>query len=229
MKWTQTNRSRMPGQELGCLPIPKKTKPSAVGLDLTSSSTMTSFSCRILWVTCQQSTPQQQRCRVTMKSWHNLWILHTISFETSYIDHREDVSGCWPPRLVCGVWRDFRRIDHWCDGRAQIQSCWQASQDRVRGDVEASRLEGVLLWSHVNHGAEIRHLTWKNVLKSISTFHEVSQTSFTALMDDASRAHVLLLFTEHIDAIGISNSLTAFWTSYHGMAEITLGLLLAAR
>ena len=26
---------------------------------------------------------------------------HTIPFETSYIDHREEVSGCWPPRLVC--------------------------------------------------------------------------------------------------------------------------------
>ncbi len=26
---------------------------------------------------------------------------HTIPFGTSYIDHREEVSGCWPPRLVC--------------------------------------------------------------------------------------------------------------------------------
>ena len=26
-----------------------------------------------------------------------------------------------------------------CDGRAQIQSCWQASQDPVRCDIEASR------------------------------------------------------------------------------------------
>ncbi len=25
---------------------------------------------------------------------------HTIPFETSYIDHREEVSGCWPRRLV---------------------------------------------------------------------------------------------------------------------------------
>ena len=65
---------------------------------------------------------------------------HTIPFETYYIDHREEVSGCWPPRLVCGFWRDFRRIDHWCDGRAQIQSCCHVSQDRVRCDVEASRL-----------------------------------------------------------------------------------------
>ena len=69
----------------------------------------------------------------------------------------------------------------------------------------------------------------KNVLKSISTFHdEVSQTSFTAHMDDSSRSRMLLLFKEHIDAIGISNPLTDFWTSYHDMAEITLGLLLAA-
>ena len=37
---------------------------------------------------------------------------HTIPFETSHIDRREGVSGCWPPRLVCGVWQDFRRIDH---------------------------------------------------------------------------------------------------------------------
>ena len=47
------------------------------------------------------------------------------------IDHREEVSGCWSARLVCWVWRDCRRIHHWCDGRAQIQSCCQASQDRV--------------------------------------------------------------------------------------------------
>ena len=141
---------------------------------------------------------------------------HTIPFETSYIDHREEVSGCWPPRLVCGVC---------CDGRAQIQSCWQASQDRVRGDVEASRLEIVLLWINANHGAEVRHL--ENVLKIISTFHdEVSQTSFTAHMDDGSRSRMI---KEHIGAIWISNPLTAFWTSYNGMADITLGWLLAAR
>ena len=83
---------------------------------------------------------------------------HTIPFETSYIDHREEVSGCWPPRLVCGVWRDFRRIHHWCDGRAHIHSCWHASQDRVRGNVDASRLERVLLWIHSHHGVEVRHL-----------------------------------------------------------------------
>ena len=26
---------------------------------------------------------------------------HTMPFETSYINHREEVSGCWPHRLVC--------------------------------------------------------------------------------------------------------------------------------
>ncbi len=77
---------------------------------------------------------------------------------------------------------------------------------------------------------EQRFAIWKNVLKSISTFHdEVSQTSFTSHMDDASRSRMLLLFKEHVDTIGISNPLTAFWTSYHDMAEIKLGLLLAAR
>ena len=65
----------------------------------------------------------------------------------------------------------------------------------------------------------------------ISTFHdEVSQTSFTALMDDASRSRMLLLFKEHVDTIVISTPppLTAFWAYYHDMADITLGLILAA-
>ena len=53
---------------------------------------------------------------------------HTIRSETTYIDHREWVSGCWPPRRVCGSCHVFRRIHHSCDGMAQIQSCCQASQ-----------------------------------------------------------------------------------------------------
>ena len=77
---------------------------------------------------------------------------------------------------------------------------------------------------------EQRFATWENVLKIISTFHNgVSQTSFTAHMDGGSRSRMLLLFKEHIGAIWISNPLTAFWTSYHDMADIMLGLLLAAR
>ncbi len=53
---------------------------------------------------------------------------------------------------------------------------------------------------------EQRFAIWKNVLKSISTIHdEVSQTSFTEFMDDASSSRMLLLFKEHINAIGNSN------------------------
>ncbi len=65
-------------------------------------------------------------------------------------------------------------------------------------------MERVLIWMHGNH-MEQRFATWKNVLKSISTFHdEVSQTSFTAHMDDAFRSRMLLLFKEHVDTIVIS-------------------------
>ena len=88
--------------------------------------------------------------------------------------------------------------------------------------------KGFLLWIHANHGAEVHHL--EEGLKNISTFHdEVSQTSFTALMDDVSCARMLLLFQEYLGAIGNDNPLTAFWTSHLDMAEITLGLLHAAR
>ena len=42
-----------------------------------------------------------------------------------------------------------------------------------------------LLWIHANHGAEVHHL--EEALNSISNFHdEVSQNSFTALIDGAS-------------------------------------------
>ena len=42
-----------------------------------------------------------------------------------------------------------------------------------------------LLWFHANHGAEVHHL--EEALNSISNFHdEVSQNSFTALIDGAS-------------------------------------------
>ena len=76
---------------------------------------------------------------------------------------------------------------------------------------------GFLLWIQVNHGAEVHHL--EEALKSISTFHdEVSHTAST-----------LLLFQEYIGAIGNDNPWTAFRTSYLDMAEITLGLLGAAR
>ena len=77
---------------------------------------------------------------------------------------------------------------------------------------------------------EQRIAIWKNVLKSISTFHDdVSQTSLTALMDDASCSCMLLRFNEHLDAIGNGKPLAAFWTSYHDMADITLDMLRAAR
>ena len=47
--------------------------------------------------------------------------------------------------------------------------------------------KGFLLWIHVNHGAEVHHL--EEAPKRISTFdNEVSQTSFTALLDEASYA-----------------------------------------
>ena len=88
--------------------------------------------------------------------------------------------------------------------------------------------KGFLLWIQDNHGAEVHHL--EETLKSISTFHdEVSQTTFTALMDDASCTRKLLLFQEYLVAIGNDTPLTAFWTSFLDMAEITLGLLRAAR
>ena len=88
--------------------------------------------------------------------------------------------------------------------------------------------KGFLLWIHVNHGAEVHHL--EETHKSISTFHDdVPQTSFTALMGDAYCSRMLLLFQEYIGAIGNGNPLTDFWMSYFDKADITLGLLRAAR
>ena len=80
--------------------------------------------------------------------------------------------------------------------------------------------KGFLLRIHANHGAEFHHL--KEALKTISTFHDdVSHTSFTALMDDASCTRMLILFQEYLGTIGNDNPLTAFWTTYLDMAEIT--------
>ena len=88
--------------------------------------------------------------------------------------------------------------------------------------------KGCLLWIRANNGAEVRHL--EEALKSISTFHdEVSQTSFTALMGDTYCTRMLILFQEYRGAIETDNPLTAFWTVYLNMADITLGLLRAAR
>ena len=149
--------------------------------------------------------------------------IHTIPFETSCVDHREEVSGCWPPRLVCGVWRDFRRIDHWCDGRAQIQSCWQASQDRVRGDVETSRLEGVLLWIHANHGAEGRHLE-----ECPQEHLHFPRRGFADLIHSA-HGWCISLSHDAPESILTQSGLAPFWTPYHDMAAITLGLFLESR
>ena len=88
--------------------------------------------------------------------------------------------------------------------------------------------KGLLIWIHANHGAEVHHL--EEAPKRMSTFHnEVSQTSFTALMDDASCTRMRLLFQEYLVAIGNDKPLTAFWTSYLDMTDMTLGLLRAAR
>ena len=65
---------------------------------------------------------------------------------------------------------------------------------------------------------------------SISSFQdEVSQTSFTVLMDDASCTRMLFRFQTYLGAIGSDNPLAAFWMSYLEMVEIMLGVLRAAR
>ena len=88
--------------------------------------------------------------------------------------------------------------------------------------------KGFLLWIHANHGAEVPHL--EEAPKIISTFlNEVSQTSFTSLMDYASCTRMRLLFQEYLVAIGNDKPLTAFWTSYLDMTDMTLGLLRAAK
>ena len=88
--------------------------------------------------------------------------------------------------------------------------------------------KGFLPWIQVNHGVEAHHL--EEALRSISTFHdEVSQASFTELMDDISLTRILQLFQEYIDSLRNGHPLAAFWVSYLNMAEIMLGLLRAAR
>ena len=128
---------------------------------------------------------------------------------------------------MCGVWRDCRRIHHWCDGKAQIQSCCQASQDRVRGDGEAS-LEGVSALDSCQQRSRSSS-SRRNTQDHLHFPGRVSHTASTALIDDASSTRMLLLFPEYLGAIGNDNPLTAFLTSYLDMVEIPLGLLRAAR
>ena len=88
--------------------------------------------------------------------------------------------------------------------------------------------KGFLPWIQVNHAVEAHHL--EEALRSISTFHdEVSQTSFTELMDDLYLTRILQLFQEYLDSLRNGHPLAAFWVSYLNMAEIMLVLLRAAR
>ena len=79
-----------------------------------------------------------------------------------------------------------------------------------------------LPWIQVNHGDEAHHL--EEALRSISTFHdEVSQASFTKLMDDISLTRILQLFQEYLDSLRNGHTLAAFWVSYLNIAEIMIG------
>ena len=83
-------------------------------------------------------------------------------------------------------------------------------------------------WIHVNHRAEVHHL--EEALKSISTLHDwVSQTTFTALMNDESCTRVFQLFQEYLGSLRNGYPLAAFWMSYLDMVDIVLNLLRAAR
>ena len=101
---------------------------------------------------------------------------------------------------MCGVWRDCRRIHHCSYGRAQIQSCCQASQYRVCGDDEAI-LEGISVLDPCQPRSR----------------GSTSRRSTHLLMDDASCTRTRLLFQEYIVAIENDKPLTAFWTSYLDM------------
>ena len=82
--------------------------------------------------------------------------------------------------------------------------------------------KGFLPWIQVNHGVEARHL--EEAIRSISNFHdEVSQASFTELMDDISLTHILQLFQEYLDSLRNGHPLAAFWVSNINMAEIMIG------
>ena len=84
-----------------------------------------------------------------------------------------------------------------------------------------------LLWMHVNHRSEVHHL--EEGLQSISIFHDgVLHISFTALMDYACCSRMLLLFQQHLGAIGNGNSLTAFWMYCLYVDDVTLCLFRAA-
>ena len=94
--------------------------------------------------------------------------------------------------------------------------------------VAMMREKGFLLWIHANHGAEVHHL--EEAPKRISNFHnEVSQTSSTARMDDETCTRMRLLFQDYLVAIVNDKPLTAFWSSYLDITDMTFGLLLAAR
>ena len=88
--------------------------------------------------------------------------------------------------------------------------------------------KGFLPWLQDNNKAEVSHLD--DALKTISVFHDdVSQASFTTLLDDVTCTHLLQLFQEYLGFLRKGHKLAAFWMSYLDMAEIMLGLLRAAR
>lgn len=88
--------------------------------------------------------------------------------------------------------------------------------------------KGFLPWLQDNHRAEVSYLD--DALKSITMFHDdVSQASFTTLLDDVTCTHLLQLFQEYLGSLRKGHKLAGFWMSYLDMAEIMLGLLRAAR
>ena len=117
---------------------------------------------------------------------------------------------------VCVVWRDCNTIQHGCDGRAQIQSCCQASHHRVWCDAEAS-LEGMSALDPCqprSRGSSSRIITQAH----LHFPQRCIQTSSTALTDYASCTRMLLLFQAYLVAIRNDKPLTAFWTSYLDLA-----------
>ena len=80
-----------------------------------------------------------------------------------------------------------------------------------------------------NHSGEVVHL--EETLRSIRNLSDnVCQSSFSAVLENASCTHINKLFQTYLNFLRDGNgSLSKFWMSYIDMVEILLGLIQASR
>ena len=88
---------------------------------------------------------------------------------------------------------------------------------------------GFTSWIQDNHSGEVVHL--EETLRSIRNLSDnVCQSSFSAVLENASCTHINKLFQTYLNFLRDGNGrLSKFWMSYIEMVEILLGLIRASR